>query len=363
MRLLVISHPAVLPVNQEVYRELARRGTHVTIIVPARWHHEYALGSFAPTALPGLEGQLVRVPVALSGSPQRHFHLMRAGRAVARLAPDIGFVEAEPYSIVAAQWALAFSMNRLPFGVQCYENIDRWLPSPVRALRRGVLRGAAFTAARSDTAADLVRSWGARGHVALVPPPVPGWQVSPAADRPRPFTVGYAGRLAPEKGIDDLLAAVRRLDPPIELVLAGTGELRSTLEGQAIPGSSVRVLAGLKHERMATAYSLMDVLVLPSRTTPRWKEQFGRVLIEALWCGVPVVGSDSGEIPWLIRRTGGGMIFPEGNVEALSDRLAELRTDAALRAKYAADGRAAVERLYTVAAATDAMQDLLQRSS
>ncbi len=54
------------------------------------------------------------------------------------------------------------------------------------------------------------------------------------------------------------------------------------------------------------------MLALPSRTTPTWKEQFGRVIVEALWCGVPVVGSDSGEIPWLIELTGGGLTFPEG---------------------------------------------------
>ena len=64
---------------------------------------------------------------------------------------------------------------------------------------------------------------------------------------------------------------------------------------------------------MAAGYAQLDVLVLPSHTTPTWKEQFGRVIVEALWCGVPVVGSDSGEIPWLIELTGGGLVFPEGD--------------------------------------------------
>jgi glycosyltransferase involved in cell wall biosynthesis len=59
---------------------------------------------------------------------------------------------------------------------------------------------------------------------------------------------------------------------------------------------------------MRDAYAEMDVLVLPSRTTSRWAEQFGRVLIEALWCGVLVVGS--GEIPWIVETTGGGRVFP-----------------------------------------------------
>ncbi len=83
------------------------------------------------------------------------------------------------------------------------------LPYPVRRLRSRVLRDAAFVAARSDTAAQLVRSWGARGEVGLAPPAVPAWPSTPAARGERPFTVGYAGRLVESKGLMDLLAAVR----------------------------------------------------------------------------------------------------------------------------------------------------------
>jgi glycosyltransferase involved in cell wall biosynthesis len=88
-----------------------------------------------------------------------------------------------------------------------------------------------------------------------------------------------------------------------------------------------------------------------------------RVIIEALSCGVPVVGSESGEIPWLIGLTGGGVTFPEGNVTALSCRLADLRADPDLRAHLATEGRAAVERMFTVAAVTDAFQQLLELSA
>jgi glycosyltransferase involved in cell wall biosynthesis len=110
---------------------------------------------------------------------------------------------------------------------------------------------------------------------------------------------------------------------------------------------------------MASAYAQLDVLVLPSRTTARWKEQFGRVIVEALWCGVPVVGSDSGEIPWLIGLTGGGLVFAEGDRDALRKHLEALRASPALRARLASAGRAAVERLFTVAAATDPLERML----
>ena len=121
----------------------------------------------------------------------------------------------------------------------------------------------------------------------------------------------------------------------------------------------MRVLDGLTHEQMASGYAQLDVVVLPSHSTPTWKEQFGRVIIEALWCGVPVIGSDSGEIPWVIGLTGGGLVFPEGDVGALAARLAELRASPELRRQLADTGRQAVERLFTVPAATDPLERML----
>ena len=357
-RLLVVSHPAVLGVNQEVYRELARRGWEVTIVVPARWRSEYSGADIEPQALAGLETALRPIPVALRGRPQRHFYLTSCRARCLEARPDVAFLEAEPFSIPAAQWGFTLSRLGVPFGVQAYENIDRDLPPPVRWLRSRVLRRAAFVAARSDTAARLVRAWGAEGEVALAPPAVPLWDSIPPAGE-RDFTVGYAGRLIQSKGLADLLAAVRRLDPPVELVLIGNGEMRAQLEGQPIPGSRVRVIDGLRHEEIPSGYAQIDVLVLPSRTTPTWKEQFGRVIIEALWCGVPVVGSDSGEIPWLIGLTGGGLVFAEGDSEGLARRLAELREQPELRRRLVEAGRAAVERLFSVPAATDSLERML----
>lgn len=361
-RLLVVSHPAVVGVNQEVYRELARRGWEVKIVLPSRWRSEYSGAAMTPQALAGMDDALRPVPVALAGRPQRHLYLTRCGRLCARLRPDVAFVEGEPYALAATQWGRAFARRGVPFGVQCYENIDRPLPAPVRRLRAQLLRRAAFVAARSDTAAELVRSWGTIGEIGFAPPAVPGWEPT-WAPRRRRFTVGYAGRLVASKGLADLLSAVRRLTEPIELLLIGDGELRPTLEHQPIPGSRVRVLSGLRHEHMAQGYAQLDVLVLPSRTTPTWKEQFGRVVVESLWCGVPVVGSDSGEIPWLIGLTGGGLVFPEGDDAALAAALTRLRDSPALRERLAQTGRAAVQRLFTVPAATDALEGLLVRAT
>jgi glycosyltransferase involved in cell wall biosynthesis len=355
---LVISHPAIVSVNQEVYRELARRGWNVTIVLPDRWRHEYSDTDVLPEALAGMEKTLRPIPVALRGRPQRHVYLTSCRARVLEACPDVAFIEAEPFSLPSAQWGFALRKLGVPFGVQSYENIDRRLPPPVRWLRSRVLRDAAFVAARSDSASRLAQVWGAKGVIALAPPAVPGWESVPTAPN-RPFTVGYAGRLVESKGLVDLLEAVRALHAPLELLLIGDGEMKSQLDGQPVPGSSVKVLDDLRHDQMASGYAQLDVLVLPSHTTPTWKEQFGRVIIEALWCGVPVVGSDSGEIPWLIELTGGGLVFPEGDRAMLAERLARLREDPALRQRLAETGRQAVERLFSVAAATDPLERML----
>jgi glycosyltransferase involved in cell wall biosynthesis len=89
----------------------------------------------------------------------------------------------------------------------------------------------------------------------------------------------------------------------------------------------------------------LHALVLPSLTRPNWKEQFGRVLIEAMACGVPVVGSDSGEIPNVIGEA--GLVFPEGDAEALRAALARLRDDRDLWGHLAVAGRARVLAEFT----------------
>ncbi len=357
-RLLVVSHPAVVGVNQEVYGELARRGWRVTIVVPDRWRHEYSSDELVPQLAPGVLAELRPTRVAFRGRPQRYVHLARPAAICREVDPAVAFVEAEPFALVAAQWRGAFKRAGIPFGVQCAENIDRELPSPVRFARSRVLRDAAFVATRSESAGALARRWGAGGEVALAPHAVPNWSHVPTGGE-RPFTVGYAGRLVESKGLMDLLAAMRLLDAPVELLLIGDGELRSQLEGEPIPGSTVRVLDDLSHERMAEGYARFDVLALPSHTTPTWKEQFGRVIVEALWCGVPVVGSDSGEIPWLIELTKGGLVFAEGDPADLAAQLQKLREQPALRRELASTGRAAVERLFSVPGATDPFERLL----
>jgi glycosyltransferase involved in cell wall biosynthesis len=188
---------------------------------------------------------------------------------------------------------------------------------------------------------EALQRFRARGvpEVALIPPAIdvtlfrPGDSASAKEKFGfKKFTIGYVGRFVPEKGIDILLRASARLpfEHAILLVGSGTDESRLRLQCDEL-GISKRVnWAGpASYGSLPNIYRAMDVLVLPSRTTPLWKEQFGRVLIEAMACGVPVVGSNSGELPTTMG--GEGLVFAEGDVGSLTSQIAKLHDNHLLR--------------------------------
>lgn len=357
-RVLVVSHACAVPENQSTFAELAERGWDVHVVVPEFWRHEYAVQRFRARSLGSLAHCVIEAPVALAGYPQRHLYLCHVGRVLSKIRPDVVFLEEEAFSVSALQWAGAAMRRGIPFGVQAAENLDRPLPRAVRVSRSWVLSRAAFVAARSPAAGQLARRWGARARISLVPHAVPLWPATEPLGDPG-FCIGFAGRLVPEKGVRDLIEAVRLLGAPSRLLFAGDGSLRDELRAIRLDGVDVEVRTGLSHGDMVDAYRQMDVLVLPSRTTVTWAEQFGRVLIEALWCGVPLVGSDSGAIPWVIATTGGGDIFPEGDVGRLARQLGSYRADPALRLRKARSGRRGVEQHFTASASAEALHATL----
>ena len=96
------------------------------------------------------------------------------------------------------------------------------------------------------------------------------------------------------------------------------------------------VVTGVLHDQVAAYLNAMDLLCAPSQTTAGWREQFGRMLIEAFACGVPVVASDSGEIPWVVADA--GVIVGERDTDAWTRAIAGLVVDPERRRGLAALG-------------------------
>jgi glycosyltransferase involved in cell wall biosynthesis len=134
--------------------------------------------------------------------------------------------------------------------------------------------------------------------------------------------LGYIGRLTEEKGVLDLIESVRELREEghnIYLHIAGGGKLESILNKNFIKFYGV-----LPHTEAHLFYQNIDILVLPSKTKTFWKEQFGRVLVEATASGKIVLGSSSGAIPEVISKIGLGEVFEEGNVLDLKKKILTL---------------------------------------
>jgi glycosyltransferase involved in cell wall biosynthesis len=153
------------------------------------------------------------------------------------------------------------------------------------------------------------------------------------------FTIGFAGSLIDRKGWRTLVAAAERLPEKFKIVMVGDGEQREQLltwiEKANLKGR-VYYAGLLPRDRLMAAYSMFDLLVLPSISTPSWTEQFGCVLGEAMACGVPVVGSDSGAIPETVEKA--GLIVPEGNPDALAKAIIRMSEDETLRRRAIACG-------------------------
>lgn len=351
MRVLMISKACVVGAYQRKLEELAHLpGIELIVLVPPSWRDSRGEQPLERAFTRGYE--LRTTPVAFNGRFHLHFY-PRLAAEFAALRPDLVHMDEEPYNLATRQAIGLARRQRIPACFFSWQNLYRRYPPPFGLWERYTLTHAAYAIAGNHAAAEVLRAKGYKGPLAVIPqfgvdpelftpPPV----LSPG----NPFTIGYAGGLVPEKGVDTLLRACGRLRGDWRLLVAGEGAQRPGLEALAGRlGIADRIVwrGRLSSLQMPGFYHALDVLVLPSRTRRNWKEQFGRVLVEAMACGVPVIGSDSGEIPHVIGDA--GLIVPEGDDAALADRLERLRRDPDLRADLGHRGRARVLGRFTQA--------------
>jgi glycosyltransferase involved in cell wall biosynthesis len=343
----MLSKACIVGIYQRKLEHIAAAGVELLTVVPPSWKDERGETRLERAYT---EGYTLHVtPLWLNGN--FHLHVYPAlGDIMRRFQPDIVHIDEEPYNL--ASWhalALARSVRARTLFFS-WQNLVRRYPPPFNWGEAWTLRATDYALMGTDSAAAVWRAKGYRGEYAVVPqfgtdPDL----FSPLSRRPdRPFTVGYIGRLVPEKGVDDLLRALVGLGRDWRLRLVGSGPQRAELERLAADlgvTDCVTFVGAVPSIEMPAQYHEVDVLALPSRTRPNWKEQFGRVLVEAMASGVPVIGSDSGAIPGVIGD--GGLVVPEGDVNALTAALRQLRDDNDLRAGLGAAGRARVLANFT----------------
>lgn len=353
MRVVMISKALLVGAYQRKAELLADApGIELTVVVPRAWRGGGAAQTLERAHTAGYE--LIALPLRFPGSFHLH-HYRGLDRLLAERRPDLVHADEEPYNLathLAVRSARRLGARALFF---TWQNLDRRYPPPFSAFERAVYRGALGAIAGSRVAEAVLRRKGFRGPTWVIPQVGVDEAVYRPPDAPRPvepgaLRVGYAGRLVPEKGVDLLIDALAGLPEGVTLDVLGDGPARAVLRQRAVDrhvAGRVRFLPGRPSQAMPAFYQGLDVLVLPSRTTRRWVEQFGRVLIEAMACGVPCVGAASGEIPNVLGDA--GLTFEEGDADALRQRLSELLTQPERRAALAAAGRARVLERFTMA--------------
>ncbi len=355
-RVLMLSKACLVGIYQRKLEEMARLGLDLLVIVPPSWRDERGETRLERAFTAGY--RLETAPIAFNGSFHLHWY-PGLGRRLRAFRPHIVHIDEEPYNL--ATWQALWHARRAGARTLFFswQNIARGYPPPFAWGERWTLARVDHAIAGTDGAAQVWRAKGYRGPLTVIPQfGVDADLFAPGAETPpRPFTIGYFGRLVEEKGLALLLRAAAALpDPDWRLLLVGGGPQRAALVALAQQlglGARVQFRDLVPSAEMPALYRAVDALALPSLTRPNWKEQFGRVLIEAMASGVPVVGSDSGAIPEVIGPA--GLVFPEGDAAALTVHLARLQADPELRARLGQQGRARALARYThhrVAAAT-----------
>lgn len=363
----MLSKALVVGAYQKKAEELARfADVELTVIVPPAWREAGRSIELEKSYDRGYD--LVVEGMALNGSFHLHFY-PHLGRRLQQIRPHVFHIDEEPYNFATlhAIWLAGRLGARTLFFT--WQNIYRQLPPPFSLFERYVLARADIGIAGSEGAKEVLLRKGFRKPIAVIPqfgvdPDIysPAAEAGIAVGSPsRPFVIGYVGRMIEAKGLKVLIEAVAGVQGRWELHLIGSGNLAPLLQRYVQDlgiADRVRFTPPVPSTQMPEELRRFDVLVLPSITTPSWKEQFGRVLIEAMACGVPVIGSDSGEIPLVVGDA--GLIFREGDAGDLRSRLLALREDLAQRKRLAVAGRQRVLAYYTQAKVAEETHRLYQ---
>ncbi|ADI64697.1 hormogonium polysaccharide biosynthesis glycosyltransferase HpsO [Trichormus azollae] len=349
MRILVAGHTYIVDLNCEKLRVLAKLepGIEVTVVVPKKWKPGGVQNRIIETEYRDEDGFKI---VPISNFSQNHQGLLTFGAdligLLQKFRPQIIHVEQGSRGLAYTQMII---LNQL-LGLKAKNVFFTWwnlpyeLKLPIALLEKFNLNHSHGIISGNQDGAQILRQRGYKGAIKVLPQL--GVDETLFTPNPQPelatklgifqddFIVGFVGRFVLEKGLLTLLQALINIqDKSWKLLLLGRGDLHDELLKIATENGikdRLTIAESVPHHEVANYINLMNTLVLTSETTYKfktltaigWKEQFGHVLIEAMACKVPVIGSNSGEIPHVIGDA--GLIFPEGDDQALSNCLSQL---------------------------------------
>lgn len=374
MRVLLISHTCQSRTEgQPKARFLAQlHDMELRVLVPNRWMHYGKWRSADAVPASEFECKAARVALPWVGPAQNYLHWYPELAAELRdFRPDVIDLWEEPWGLVSVQACYLRDklLKTARIVTETEQNINKTLPYPFEQFRSYTLRHADYAVGRNAEALSILRTKGYKGEAEVVPNAVDTELFRPLnrlACRDKlglsGFVAGYVGRLVEEKGLMDMLEALPYCPPEVNLLYVGSGDFQNALQLRAEQiqmAHRVRIVSARPLDELPEVMNAIDVLVLPSRTTSSWKEQFGRVIIEAHACGTAVAGSSSGAIPEVVGD--GGLVFPERNPEQLAGALLALNADLPGRLAMGERGRLEVLRSYTWQRVAERMHGIYTR--
>jgi phosphatidyl-myo-inositol dimannoside synthase len=338
LRVLTIGHSYCVALNRALVREVARGPDfEVTVAAPSFFY-----GDLRPIVLEAEPpGSPLRV-VPLDTKRSRFIHIFsydgaKLGTLIREGQFDLVHAWEEPYVFAGYQIARALKNSSARFCFRTAQSYVKHYPPPFSHFERTVLvRSQGWIAGASLVFDAMLKKGFPREAGRILNLAVDAKEFQPLSSTTRaevlqelglePPVVGFVGRLTKAKGLEILMQAMERIgrSRPWSLLLLGSGEYESKVrEWAARNGWADRVKVMLvKHGDVPRYLGCMDLLVAPSQTMKNWREQFGRMIIEAFACGVPVVGSDSGEIPYVIGDA--GKVVAESDVADWANTIGQL---------------------------------------
>jgi glycosyltransferase involved in cell wall biosynthesis len=340
LRVLRIYHGGRNADHRMREQALVAVGAEVTLVVPTEWPE-------GGTALiPDEAFDVLELNVRRAGNVNRHVYRYgpRLDRLIEEIDPDVIDIHEEPYSLATRQWLSAAS-PQTPTVLYTAQNIDKRLPPPYVAYERRAYRRATALYPCSRQAASVARGKGFTGRIEVIPlgfdPSVytPGAQSVTGTE----IVLGFFGRLVPEKGPLDVIKILARLHAhrPTRLLMVGEGPERASalrLADELGVQTQLESDAWQSADALASLYRRCHFVLVPSKATAAWAEQFGRVIVEAQASGAVVAGYSSGAIPEVAGSA--GLLVHEGDYEGLADAIAGLAERAATYADRRASGLA-----------------------
>lgn len=347
MRAVIVSHTYIDPATRGKLRALAGLGCTLTVAIPARW---------SPTprgplleASWGNDGgvRIVPIPVRPDRGEGVTWKVSDLRRLLSDFRPDVVHIEADPWTPAAAAASGLAQKLSIPVILFAWESVIRTETLRERWRRRRTLDRARGLVGGNKLAASLL----ARGRPKVPVTVIPQLGLTPPLEIQRPanaeLTIGFVGRLVPEKGLDTLFRACVKLLGRWSLTVVGSGPAQEQLEALAERlgiASRITWRGPIPADQLRGLWPQVDCLVVPSRSTPNWVETFHPAMVEAMGHGVTVVASDSGALPELVDTA--GLVVPEDDVPALTAALQHLADAPRERARLGKEARLRVMTEY-----------------